>query len=58
MNLDPAILFTPFNLRGRILRNRIVMAPLTRNRAIHGTDVPHQLNAEYYSQRADAGLII
>ena len=34
------------------------MAPLTRNRATHGTDVPRQLNAEYYAQRADAGLII
>lgn len=58
MKLDPSILFAPFNLRGDILRNRIVMAPLTRNRAIHGTDVPQQLNAEYYAQRADAGLII
>ncbi len=34
------------------------MAPLTRNRATHGTDVPHDLNAVYYAQRADAGLII
>jgi N-ethylmaleimide reductase len=35
------------------------MAPLTRNRAIHGTDVPQALNAEYYAQRAgDTGLII
>ncbi|MDR3492152.1 MAG: alkene reductase [Gammaproteobacteria bacterium] len=57
--MDSNILFTPLNLRGCSLKNRIVMAPLTRNRAIHGTDVPHQLNAEYYAQRAsDAGLII
>lgn len=57
--MDLKILFTPLNLRGRVLRNRIVMAPLTRNRAIHGTDVPQLLNAEYYAQRAaDAGLII
>jgi N-ethylmaleimide reductase len=34
------------------------MAPLTRNRATHGTDAPHELNAEYYKQRAGAGLII
>lgn len=34
------------------------MAPLTRCRAIHGIDVPHALNAEYYAQRASAGLII
>jgi N-ethylmaleimide reductase len=34
------------------------MAPLTRNRATHGTDVPHELNATYYAQRAGAGLIV
>lgn len=59
MSLDSNILFTSFNLRGCSLRNRIVMAPLTRDRATPGTDTPHQLNAEYYAQRAaDAGLII
>lgn len=56
--LDPSILFKSYDLRGHSLRNRIVMAPLTRNRAVHGTDAPQQLNAEYYAQRADAGLII
>lgn len=39
------------------LKNRMVMAPLTRNRASAG-NVPHPLNAEYYKQRASAGLII
>ena len=34
------------------------MAPLTRARATPGTDAPHELNAEYYRQRASAGLII
>jgi N-ethylmaleimide reductase len=34
------------------------MAPLTRNRALPDGDVPHALNAEYYAQRASAGLII
>jgi N-ethylmaleimide reductase len=59
MNLDQNILFTPFNFGGHLLRNRIVMAPLTRNRATHGTDAPKPLNAKYYAQRAgDAGLII
>ncbi|MFA6036976.1 MAG: alkene reductase [Legionellales bacterium] len=58
MTLDPNILFTPFNLRGLELSNRVVMAPLTRDRAIHGADAPHTLNAEYYAQRAGAGLII
>lgn len=57
--MDINVLFNPLNLRGCMLRNRMVMAPLTRNRAIHGTDVPQLLNVEYYAQRADdAGLII
>ena len=34
------------------------MAPLTRDRATPGTDAPHGLNADYYRQRASAGLII
>ena len=34
------------------------MAPLTRNRATHGTDAPRELNARYYRQRANAGLVI
>lgn len=58
MASDSNILFNTFNLSGLALKNRMVMAPLTRNRAIHGSDVPSQLNAEYYSQRATAGLII
>lgn len=40
------------------LPNRVWMAPLTRSRAISPGDVPHQLNAHYYAQRASAGLII
>lgn len=55
MTLDPNILFTPFNLRGLLLSNRIVMVPLTRDRAVHGTEAPSALNAEYYAQRAGAG---
>ncbi len=39
------------------LKNRIVMAPMTRSRAGDG-DAPTALNAEYYAQRASAGLII
>jgi len=50
-------LFEPFELGPITLGNRLVMAPLTRNRAGAG-DVPQALNAEYYAQRADAGLII
>ncbi len=51
------ILFTPINLGAIELKNRLVMAPLTRMRAIEG-DVPNPLAKTYYSQRAGAGLII
>jgi NADH:flavin oxidoreductase / NADH oxidase family len=40
------------------LRNRIVMAPLTRMRAKMPGNIPWELNATYYRQRASAGLII
>ncbi|MFC1732003.1 alkene reductase [candidate division KSB1 bacterium] len=50
-------LLTSFQLGPYLLRNRVVMAPLTRRRA--GKDnVPTDLNALYYAQRASAGLII
>ncbi|MFN3614967.1 MAG: alkene reductase [Rubrimonas sp.] len=52
------VLFTPVRLGALALPNRIAMAPLTRNRARHEDDAPHALNAEYYAQRADAGLLI
>lgn len=50
-------LFEPYRLGPLELSNRIVMAPLTRSRAGAG-DVPGPMNAEYYAQRASAGLII
>ncbi len=50
-------LFTPITLAGHELPNRIVMAPMTRNRAGEG-HVPTDLMATYYAQRASAGLII
>lgn len=50
-------LFDSYELGPITLKNRIVMAPLTRSRAGHG-DTPTDLNAEYYGQRASAGLII
>jgi N-ethylmaleimide reductase len=50
-------LLSTFDLGGLTLRNRVVMAPLTRARA--GRErVPNDLMAEYYTQRASAGLII
>lgn len=50
-------LFDPVQLGELQLPNRIVMAPLTRCRAVVGR-VPNALMAEYYAQRASAGLII
>jgi N-ethylmaleimide reductase len=51
-------LFTPLNLGSVSLRNRIIMAPLTRMRAKMPGNIPWELNATYYRQRASAGLII
>jgi len=51
-------LFTPLDLGGLTLPNRVVMAPLTRNRAAMPGNVPQAMNATYYAQRAGAGLII
>ena len=56
--MDTVALFKPYDLAGLPLSSRIVMAPLTRNRAIHDSDAPQALNATYYGQRATAGLII
>lgn len=50
-------LFDPIKLGDLQLPNRIIMAPLTRCRADEGR-VPNALMAEYYAQRADAGLIL
>lgn len=49
-------LFAPVMLGDIELKNRIVMSPMTRSRAIG--NVPNELMAKYYSQRSDAGLII
>ena len=50
-------LFEPYRLGDITLANRVVMAPLTRNRAGTG-NVPAEMAAEYYRQRASAGLIV
>jgi N-ethylmaleimide reductase len=49
-------LFGTYKLGSLALSNRVVMAPLTRSRAIG--NVPNSLMAQYYTQRAQAGLII
>ena len=50
-------LLESFQLRELTLPNRVIMAPLTRSRASESR-IPNELMAEYYSQRASAGLII
>lgn len=50
-------LFTPVKLGEIALQNRVVMAPMTRNRAAED-GVPTELMAEHYGQRGDAGLIV
>jgi N-ethylmaleimide reductase len=52
------VLFEPFTLGDLQLPNRVIMAPLTRSRAKQPGDIPWELNATYYAQRAAAGLII
>ncbi|MBA5638672.1 alkene reductase [Duganella sp. LX20W] len=53
-----ANLFDPITIGNLTLKNRIIMAPLTRARAIGGGRVPNALMAKYYTQRASAGLIL
>lgn len=56
-NSSKSALFQPLEIGGLTLRNRIVMAPLTRARA--GVErMANEMMAEYYTQRASAGLII
>ncbi len=57
MTIVKNTLFSPIQLGDLALANRIIMAPLTRNRAGAG-NVPQDINVEYYRQRASAGLII
>ena len=51
-------LLSPVQAGSVQLPNRVLMAPLTRSRAGQPGDVPTALNAEYYAQRAGAGLIV
>ena len=50
------LLFTPYKLGEITLKNRIVMAPMTRSRAVG--NIPNDMMKRYYSLRADAGLLI
>ena len=52
-------LLQPYNLNGQELKNRVVMAPMTRSRADNQGNIPtKELQGKYYAQRASAGLII
>lgn len=53
-----ATLFDPITIGDLTLKNRVVMAPLTRSRAVGAGRVPNALMAKYYEQRASAGLIL
>lgn len=57
MNNQSTSLLSPIELGSISMKNRVVMAPLTRNRAGAGL-APTEMNVEYYRQRASAGLII
>jgi N-ethylmaleimide reductase len=51
------MLFDAFTTRSLVFKNRAVMAPMTRSRAV-GANTANALMAEYYGQRASAGLIL
>ncbi|QNF32052.1 alkene reductase [Adhaeribacter swui] len=51
-------LLTPYQLGNLSLKNRVVMAPMTRSRADNPDNAATELTAQYYRQRASAGLII
>ena len=56
--MSKSILFQSYNLGNRSLKNRMVMAPMTRSRSNNKGNVPTALTAQYYDQRATAGLIV
>ncbi|OJI31120.1 N-ethylmaleimide reductase [Vibrio vulnificus] len=51
-------MFKAFKGHGLETRNRIAMAPMTRSRTSQPGDVPNEMMATYYRQRASAGLIV
>ena len=57
-NKNEQSLLTPYKMHDLLLANRVVMAPMTRSRADNPRNVPTDLIAEYYAQRASAVLII
>ncbi|CAM5321929.1 alkene reductase [Alcaligenes faecalis] len=58
MGLATSTLFSALKVGSLQLPNRIVMAPMTRSRTDQPGDIPNALMAQYYAQRASAGLLI
>jgi N-ethylmaleimide reductase len=56
--MSDQMLLQPLEMKGLQLKNRVMMAPLTRNRADNPDHKPTELHATYYEQRASAGLIV
>jgi N-ethylmaleimide reductase len=56
-NRSSAPIFTPFKLGDLQLKNRMAMASLTRQRADYATGVANDMHVEYYSKRADCGIM-
>ncbi|MGV2469885.1 alkene reductase, partial [Bacillus subtilis] len=55
MNVN--LLFEPFRLGSLELKNRIVLPSLTRSRSTQPVNIPNDLMADYYAQRASAGFM-
>lgn len=53
-----SVLHTPLKIGALELKNRIIMAPLTRSRCLDDQRIPNDLMLEYYVQRAEAGMIL
>ena len=57
-NIDTSPLFASVTLGPYTLKNRIVMPPLTRSRSTQPDNIPNELMASYYAQRASAGFMV
>ncbi len=58
MSTEKQALLEPYKLGNITLKNRVIMAPMTRSRADNEENKPTDMHVEYYTQRAGAGLII
>lgn len=56
--MNALTLFSPLTLGGMTLRNRIALPPMTRDRSSQPGNIPNQMMADYYRQRASAGFMV